>query len=123
MTDTPESEVQERQITLNGQTLTLRYGWAAFTALADALGCTVSNIDSVLETMPVSALNKIVWAGLLDHHPAMSEADVVTLLNAGTIKAARKEIGKAGALFRASMNDVKAEDDDEASDPPTAAQA
>lgn len=105
---------QTGQISLGGKALTLKYGWAAFTKLADALGCTVQNIDAVTEDMPVSALNKVVWAGLQRHHPDLDQQAVDDMLDDAKISEAKAVIGAAGALFRASMSDMNDADKTEA---------
>lgn len=96
---------QDDQITLGGEVYTLRYGWGAFTAVADALGCTVVNVESRLANMPISALNTVVWAGLLKNHPGIAPETVDALLDADDmdLAAAQAVIQKAGALFRRSM--------------------
>lgn len=117
------TESQTAQVTLAGENLTLRYGWGAFTALADALGCTVNNIDAVVADLPVSALDTVLWAGLRTHHSALSLDDVKRMLDTGAIREAKAAVGKAGELFRASMNDAKEAGDDAAAGPPSGGKA
>lgn len=102
-TEAAEKVAQDSQVTLGGETFPLRYGWGAFTAIADALGCTVVNVEARLANMPISALNTVVWAGMLDARPEIQPETVNAMLNRLDLGEAQKVVAKAGALFRASM--------------------
>lgn len=118
-TPAAEPSAQDSQVTLNGETFALRYGWRAFTTLADSLGCTVQNVDAVLGNMPVSALNKVLWVGMLNARPEITLEAVESALDADDFAAAQEAVKKAGALFRASMPKKEAGKPD--TDPPKAA--
>lgn len=100
------ADAQTAQIVLGSKPFTLKYGWRAFTALADELGCTVNNIDAVVSNMPVSSLTVVLWAGLQRNHPDMTVDAVADLLDDGNIAQAKVAVAKAGELFRASMQDA-----------------
>lgn len=98
-----DAVAQDSTVTIGAESFTLRYGWGAFTAIADALGCTVVNVESRLANMPISALNTVVWAGMLDDRPDLEPETVKAMLNRLSLAEGQAVVKKAGALFRASM--------------------
>lgn len=109
MAKTPAKKAlaQDGQVTVGAETLLLRFGWGAFTALADALGCTVDTVEETISAMPVSALNQVLWAGALDHHPTITVEQIAAGLNAMDFRDAKGAVAKASSLMQASFADVK----------------
>lgn len=98
------------QVTLNGKVFVLTYDWEAFARFADVNGCTIQTIGPVLDSLPVSAMPNLIWAGLAEHSPETTPADVAAMLKADGLRKATKAVGAASQAFQAAM----ADDDDEA---------
>lgn len=98
---------QDGQVSVGTETLLLRFGWGAFTSLADALGCTVDTVEETISGMPVSALNQVVWAGALDNHPTITVEQIAAGLNAMDFREAKLAVTKASKLMQAAFADSK----------------
>jgi len=82
------AESQDRQITLAGQSYTLRYSVRATLALKDKWGlgddkASEKEIERRMAQASLSDFVTIIWAGLRTHHPELSEDQVLGWLDDG----------------------------------------
>lgn len=101
--ETPESP--RHQITLDGQTFNLAYDWEAFARFADGVGCTLNNVDAVLDNLPVSSMPVLIWAGLSESAPLVTIQHVQAGLKKMGLKRSMETIAKATKAFQAALND------------------
>lgn len=82
MTDqVAQGGLQDRPLTLAGQTFTIRVGVKAWLALQDKWDLDEEAARNRVKTGKLRDLPAIIWAVLRSHHPQVSEEDVLTLLD------------------------------------------
>lgn len=127
MTDKPAPKRRpssvSRDVTLGGQTLKLIYDFKAVARLEDAYDLPLAKLGerfSKVEDIRVRDLMRLLWAGLATHHEAISQDQVLTMLDAEVAAGTPVEqiLGDAFAAWDASAGGEEAAPP---SDPPTAA--
>lgn len=78
------SELQDRQITLGGQTYTVRFSIRAMLALKQRWGLEKeSDVERRMKAAGMEDFIVILWAGLQTHHPELTEAQVLGWMDDG----------------------------------------
>lgn len=76
----------DRQVSVGGRSLTLRYSLKAFAALQDhfeakSINGVVAKLNALGEDLAVDDLVALFHAGLRSHHPEITRADTLNLLD------------------------------------------
>lgn len=97
------AESQDRQISLAGHTLTIRYSLKATLALKDAWGLASDNeIEARMQSPGLDDFVTILWAGLRTHHPDVTREDVLDWADDAGLDGIQQAMGDAidGASIR-----------------------
>lgn len=119
MTEKTQTAARVQGFSIAGENYALKYDWESFARFCDAIGCTLQNIDAVLDNLPVSEMPSLIWAGLSESAPEVTPAQVRAELKAKGLKGSVQAVALAAKAFQAAL----ADDDEDAPADGAAAEA
>lgn len=120
MTKTAPIAARVQGFEISGQSFALKYDWESFARFCDAVGCTLQNIDTVLDALPVSQMPNLIWAGLSESAPEVTPAQIRAELKAKGLKGSMQAVALAAKAFQAALADDEEGEGDAAAAPANA---